>query len=77
MAHLHVFFRQANLKLGERNIRLFRYKFLNQICMCSSVKVLYPLNLSGLTLPVSRLRLINPPIALNVRLKRSATPYGV
>src|SRR5216683_7193002 len=33
LAHLHLFFRQANLKLRKRTIRLFRYKFLNQICM--------------------------------------------
>src|SRR5260370_13390202 len=33
LAYLHLFFRQANLKLCKRTIRLFRYKFLNQICM--------------------------------------------
>src|SRR5260221_12498738 len=52
LAHLHLFFRQANLKLCKSTIRLFRDKLLNPICMCgSSVKVLYPPNLSGLTLP--------------------------
>src|SRR5258707_1732349 len=33
LAHLHLFFRQANLKLCKRTIRLFRYKLLNPICM--------------------------------------------
>src|SRR5260370_36045984 len=33
LAHLHLFFRQASLKLCKRTIRLFRYKFLNQLCM--------------------------------------------
>src|SRR5216684_6241095 len=50
LAHLHLFFRQANLKLCKRTIRLFRYKLLNPICMWLKREVLYPPNLSGLTL---------------------------
>ena len=30
LAHVHLFFRQANLKLCKSTIRLFRHKFLNQ-----------------------------------------------
>src|ERR1700674_2946431 len=33
LAHRHLFFRQAISKLRKRTIRLFRYKFLNQIGM--------------------------------------------
>jgi hypothetical protein len=33
LAHLHLLFRQAIFKLGKRTVRLFRYKFLNHICM--------------------------------------------
>src|SRR5260221_4798733 len=73
LAHLHLFFRQANLKLCKRTIRLFRYKLLNPICMWLKREVLYPPNLSGLTLPVSRLRLMNPPTVLKAMLYSSAT----
>ena len=33
LADRHLFFFQARLKLRKRTIRLFRYKFLNQISM--------------------------------------------
>src|SRR5260370_37052090 len=36
----------------------------------SSEKVLYPPNLSGLTLPVSRLRLMNPPTVLQSHVEQ-------
>ena len=42
LAHLHLFFRQANLKLRKRPIRLFRYKFLNPIRMWLKRKSLVP-----------------------------------
>src|SRR6516225_10373722 len=45
LAHLHLFFRQANLKLCKRTIRLFRYKFLNQICMRLKQESLVPAEL--------------------------------
>jgi hypothetical protein len=45
--------------------------------MGSSEKVLYPPNLSALTLPVSRLRLMNPPTVLKAKLNSSATLTGV
>src|SRR6266852_2123277 len=45
LAHLHLFFRQANLKLRKRTIRLFRYKFLNQICMWLKQESLVPAEL--------------------------------
>src|SRR5260221_304130 len=47
LAHLHLFFRQANLKLRKRTIRLFRYKFLNQICMWLNRESLDPAELVG------------------------------
>src|SRR6516164_8759512 len=45
LAHLHLFFRQANLKLCKRTIRLFCYKFLNQICMWLKRESLVPVEL--------------------------------
>jgi hypothetical protein len=45
LAYLHLFFRQARLKLGKRTIRLFRYKFLNQICMWLKQESLVPAEL--------------------------------
>src|ERR1700694_6202130 len=45
LAHLHLFFRQANLKLCKSPIRLFRYKFLNQICMWLKRESLVPAEL--------------------------------
>src|SRR5260370_21831343 len=45
LAHLHLFFRQANLKLRKRTIRLFRYKFLNPTCMWLERESLVPAEL--------------------------------
>src|SRR5216684_7074113 len=45
LAHLHLFFRQANLKLRKRTIRLFRYKLLNQICIWLKQESLIPAEL--------------------------------
>jgi hypothetical protein len=45
LAHLHLFFRQANLKLCKRTIRLFRYKRLNPICMWLKRESLVPAEL--------------------------------
>src|SRR6266436_5560959 len=45
LAHLHFFFRQANLKLCKRTIRLFRYKLLNPICMWLKRESLVPAEL--------------------------------
>src|SRR6202521_2930859 len=42
LAHLHLFFRQTRLKLCKSTIRLFRYKFLNQICMWLKRESLVP-----------------------------------
>src|ERR1700674_800471 len=42
LAHLHLFFRQTRLKLCKSTIRLFRYKFLNQICMWLKGESLVP-----------------------------------
>ena len=44
-ANLHLFFRQANLKLRKRTIRLFRHKFLNPICMWLKRESLVPAEL--------------------------------
>ena len=58
LAHVHLFFRQANLKLRKSTIRLFGHEFLNSSqAVPKREKVLYPPNLSGLTLPVSALTL--------------------
>src|SRR5258708_33957528 len=45
LAHLHLFFRQAALKLCKRTIRLFRYKLLNPICMWLKRESLVPAEL--------------------------------
>src|SRR6266446_2765599 len=45
LAHLHFFFRQANLKLCKRTIRLFRHKLLNPICMWLKRESLVPAEL--------------------------------
>src|SRR6516225_7740310 len=45
LAHLHLFFRQADLKLCKRTLRLFCYKFLNQICMWLNPESLVPAEL--------------------------------
>src|SRR5260370_32548405 len=45
LAPLHLFFRQANLKLSKRTIRLFRYNFLTQICMLFKRESLVPTEL--------------------------------
>ena len=45
LAHLHLFFRQANLKLCKRTIRLFRYKLLNPISMWFKRESLVPAEL--------------------------------
>ena len=42
LAHLHLLFLQASLKLCKRTIRLFRYKFLNEICMWLKRESLVP-----------------------------------
>src|SRR5260221_10333427 len=42
LAHLHLFFRQANLKLCKRTIRLFRYKLLHPICVWLKRESLVP-----------------------------------
>src|SRR5260370_28447419 len=42
LAHLHLLFRQANLKLCKSTIRLFRYKFHNEICMWLKRAILVP-----------------------------------
>src|ERR1700680_4643023 len=39
---LHLFFRQTRLKLCKSTIRLFRYKFLNRICMWLKREILVP-----------------------------------
>src|ERR1700675_749393 len=45
LAHLHLFFRQANLKLCKGTIRLFRHKFLNQSRMGPKRESLVPAEL--------------------------------
>jgi hypothetical protein len=45
LAHLHLFFRQANLKLCKSAIRLLRYKLLNPICVRLKRKSLVPAKL--------------------------------
>jgi hypothetical protein len=45
LAHLHLFFRQAKLKLCKSNIRLFRYKLLNPICVRLKLESLVPAKL--------------------------------
>src|SRR5258708_22248865 len=45
LAHPHLFFRQANLKLCKRTIRLFSYKLLNPICMWLKRESLVPAEL--------------------------------
>src|SRR5260370_40895379 len=45
LAHLHLFFRQANLKLCKRTIRLFSYKLLNPICVWLKRESLVPAEL--------------------------------
>src|SRR5712672_2549182 len=45
LAHLHLFFRQANLKLSKRTIRFFSYKLLNPICMWLKRESLVPAEL--------------------------------
>ena len=47
LAHLHLFFRQANLKLCKRAIRLFRYKLLDPICIWLKRESLVPAKLVG------------------------------
>ena len=44
-AHLHSFFRQANLKLCKRTVRLFRHKFPNPIYMWLKRESLVPAEL--------------------------------
>jgi TCP-1/cpn60 chaperonin family len=46
LAHLHLFFRQANLKLCKGTIRLFRYKLLNPICVWLKRESLVPAKLA-------------------------------
>ena len=45
LAHVHLFFRQANLKLCKSAIRLFRYKLLNPICVWLKRESLVPAKL--------------------------------
>ena len=45
LAHLHLFSRQANLKLRKRTIRLLRYKFLNPTCIWLKRESLVPAEL--------------------------------
>src|SRR5258708_4286513 len=45
LAHRHFFFRQANLKLRKRTIRLFRYNFLTPIRLGLKRKSLVPAEL--------------------------------
>jgi hypothetical protein len=45
LAHVHLFFRQANLKLCKSTIRLFRHKFLNQSRMGLKRESLVPAEL--------------------------------
>src|SRR5260370_11653386 len=45
LAHLHLSFRQANLKLCKRTIRLFSYKLLNTIWMWLKRESLVPAEL--------------------------------
>src|SRR5712671_3987966 len=47
LAHLHLFFRQANLKLCKSPIRLFRYKLLHPICVWLKRESLVPAKLVG------------------------------
>ena len=47
LAHLHLLFLQASLKLCKRTIRLFRYKFLNEICMWLKRESLVPAEFVG------------------------------
>src|SRR6516164_1846796 len=51
--------------------------FLTRSVCGTSAKVLWPPNLAGLTLPVSRLRLMNPPTVLKAKLYNSATSSRV
>src|SRR6266404_5425970 len=73
LAHLHLFFRQANLKLCKSTIRLFRDKLLNPICMWLKRESLVPAELVWTDTAVSRLRLMNPPTVLKAMLYSSAT----
>ena len=45
LAHVHLFFRQANLKLCKSAIRLFRYKLLNPISVWLKREGLVPAKL--------------------------------
>src|SRR5712672_520331 len=45
LAHLHLLFLQPSLKLCKSTIRLFRYKFLNEICMWLKRESLVPAKL--------------------------------
>src|SRR5262249_38762601 len=52
-------------------------RFLTRSVCGASANVLWPPNLVGLTLPVSRLRLMNPPTVLKAKLYNSATSSRV
>jgi hypothetical protein len=45
LAHVHVFFGQANLKLRKSTIRLFGHEFLNPSCMVLKRESLVPAKL--------------------------------
>ena len=45
LAHVHLFFRQANLKLRKSTIRLFGHEFLNSSCMVFKRESLGPAKL--------------------------------
>ena len=45
LAHVHVFFGQANLKLRKSTIRLFGHEFLNSSCMVLKRESLVPAKL--------------------------------
>src|SRR5260370_41125481 len=77
LAHLHLCFRQASLKLCKRTIRLFRYKFLNQLCMWLKRESLVPAEFVWTDTARFALTLMNPPTVLKAILNSSATSSRV
>src|SRR6516165_7492012 len=77
LAHLHLFFRQANLKLCKRTIRLFRYKLLNPISMWFKRESLVPAELVWTDTARFALELLYEHIArptANTRPERAGLP---
>jgi hypothetical protein len=71
LADLYLFLRQASLRSASLLYGCSATSFLTSSVRGASANVLWPPNLAGLTLPVSRLRLMNPPTALKAKLYNS------